>query len=198
MGAGFVYLASRSPRRQELLAQIGVRFELLLAGPDEDAEALEAVRAGEAPDRYVRRVVDAKLSAAMARCAARGLPVAPILAADTTVALGGTILGKPADREAAIAMLERLSGRTHRVLTGVALAHGSHRRAVLNVSRVSFARLKRAELEAYVDLGQSFDKAGGYGIQGAAARFVRRIEGSYSGIMGLPLYETARLLRGLP
>lgn len=195
MPLDFVYLASKSPRRQELLTQIGVRFELLLPGSDEDAEALEAMRPGEAPDKYVRRVVLAKLEAAVARRAARCLPEQAILCADTTVAKGGTILGKPADRDEAIAMITRLAGTTHRVLTAVAVARGAQRRCVVQVSRVTFARLTAREVAAYVDLGESYDKAGGYGIQGAAARFTRRIEGSHSGIMGLPLYETARLLR---
>lgn len=191
----FIYLASSSPRRQELLAQIGVRFVLLPPAPHEDTEALEAPLAGEAPHRYVRRVALAKLAAATQRHARLGLAPAPILSADTTVALGGGLLAKPADRDQAIAMIGRLSGRTHRVLTAVAVRRGARVESLVNVSRVSFARLTAARIAAYVDLGQSLDKAGGYGIQGAAAAFVRRIEGSYSGIMGLPLYETARLLR---
>ena len=194
--SGFIYLASRSPRRQELLAQIGVRFELLLPDPHEDAETLETVLRGESPTTYVRRVVLAKLAAARRRLAARGWPSAAILCADTTVALGGTILGKPADRSDAIRMLELLSGHTHRVLTAVAVARAGRDRSLVNVSRVTFARLSRREIETYVDRGESLDKAGAYGIQGAAARFVRTIDGSYSGIMGLPLYETSRLLGG--
>jgi septum formation protein len=197
MSSDFVYLASKSPRRQELLRQIGVEFHLL---PPEDhvaAEALEAPLAGEDPSVYVRRVVRAKLEAAIARLASAGLPPGPVLAADTTVAVGGAILGKPADAQEAAAMLRRLSGRTHRVLTAVALAGASRRGMTVNVSRVSFARLTPAQIDAYVATGEPFDKAGGYGIQGRAAAFVRRIEGSYSGIMGLPLYETARMLRGV-
>lgn len=196
----FVYLASKSPRRRELLRQIGVQHELLVADHTEDAESLEAERAGEAPDAYVKRVVLAKLDAARARLRQRGLPLAPILVSDTTVALGGTLLAKPADAVAALAMLRQLSGRTHRVLSAVAVSHGQQgqrTRLAISVSRVQFARLHAADIEAYVALGESFDKAGGYGIQGSAARFVRRIEGSYSGIMGLPLYETSQLLRGL-
>lgn len=196
----FVYLASKSPRRRELLSQIGVPHELLLADATEDTEALEAERAGEAPDAYVKRVVLAKLDAARGRLLQRGLPLAPILVSDTTVALGGLLLGKPANPVAAQAMLKKLSGRTHRVLTAVAVScgqKGQRTRLVINVSRVQFARLSPAEINNYVALGESFDKAGGYGIQGPAARFVRRIEGSYSGIMGLPLYETSQLLRGL-
>ena len=190
----FIYLASQSPRRQELLNQIGIAFRLLTAGPDEDAESLEALLPGEAPDRYVHRVVLAKLQAACARRLARGLEPATILTADTTVAIGGTILGKPVDRADAIRMLGALSGRTHRVLTAVAVQRASQTRSRVVVSRVTFARLSARQIAEYVDCGESGDKAGAYGIQGTAARFVRRIDGSYSGIMGLPLYETARLL----
>jgi septum formation protein len=191
----FVYLASSSPRRQQLLQQIGIRFELLTADPHEDPEALEQRRAGEPPDRYVRRVVLQKLQAAIERRERRGLPAAAILAADTTVAKGGSILGKPASREEAIQMISRLAGTTHRVLTAVAVHRGQAARCVTQVSRVTFARLTARQIAEYVDSGESYDKAGGYGIQGRAAAFVRRIEGSYTGIMGLPLYETARLLR---
>jgi septum formation protein len=194
----FIYLASKSPRRQELLRQIGVRFEMLEPQDPHAAEALEAVLPGESPSVYVRRVVRAKLEAAVAGLAARGLAPAPVLAADTTVAIGGSLLGKPATPDEARDMLRRLSGRTHRVLTAVALAQSSRRELAVSVSRVTFARLTAAQIDAYVASGEPFDKAGGYGIQGAAGAFARRIEGSYSGIMGLPLYETARLLRGMP
>lgn len=193
----FVYLASKSPRRQELLRQVGIEFRLLPPDDHDAAEALEAVLPGESPTVYVKRVVRAKLESAVERVAARGLAPAPVLAADTTVAIGGTILGKPADPGQATAMLRRLSGRSHRVLTAIALASGCRREVVVSVSRVSFARLSAAEIDEYVASGEPFDKAGGYGIQGAAAAFARRIEGSYSGIMGLPLYETTRLLRGV-
>ena len=186
----------RSPRRQQLLEQIGISFRLLAPDDDEDAEALERVRPGEDPGKYVLRVTLAKSDAARARLARRGLPAAPILVADTTVAVGGTILGKPVDAPDALRMLTLLSGRTHRVLTAVAVARGPRRvESMVNVSRVTFARIARTELEAYVASGEPMDKAGAYGIQGAIARHVRRIEGSYSAIMGLPLYETARLLR---
>jgi septum formation protein len=191
----FIYRASRSPRRQQLLEQIGVSFRLLAPGADEDAEALERVRPGEDPGKYVLRVTLAKAAAARERLARLALPAAPILVADTTVAIGGTILGKPANATEALDMLTRLAGRTHRVITAIAVARGSTRTdSVVNVSRVTFARIPRAELEAYVATGEPMDKAGAYGIQGAIARHVRRIEGSYSSIMGLPLYETARLL----
>jgi len=197
MSAAFIYLASKSPRRQELLHQIGVPFRLLPPDDPVAAEALEQPLPGESPSVYVRRVVLAKLESALTRLSASGLASAPVLAADTTVAIGGTMLGKPADPDEATQMLRRLSGRTHRVLTAVALASTSRRRVCVNVSRVCFSRLTPADIARYVASGEPFDKAGGYGIQGAAGAFVRRIEGSYSGIMGLPLYETTRLLRGI-
>jgi len=191
----FVYLASQSPRRQELLAQIGVRFELLPPEADEDPESLEVALTGESATQYVSRVVTVKAEAAQARHARRGLAPAPILVADTTVALGGRLLGKPRDAGEASAMLQALSGRRHRVLTAVAVA--SHRgvEQSTSVSRVGFRRLAPREIDAYVASGEPFGKAGAYAIQGLAAIFVRRIEGSYSGIMGLPLFETASLLR---
>ncbi len=191
----FVYLASQSPRRRQLLEQIGVRHELLLPGAEEDAEALEAERAGELPRDYVERVTRAKLAAAVARLKARGLPAAPVLCSDTTVALGRRILGKPVDGDHAAETLARLSGRAHRVITAVAVATGRRRLLAVSVSRVRFAPVGRAEIEAYVASGEPFGKAGAYAIQSAAAAWVAHIEGSYSGIMGLPLYETAQLLR---
>ena len=192
---GFVYLASQSPRRRELLAQIGVRHELLLAGADEDAEALEAERAGELPAAYVARVTRAKLRAARERLQARGLAPAPVLCADTTVALGRRILGKPADAAEAIDTLTRLSGRTHRVITAVAVAAGTRTRLAVSTSHVRFAAMPRAAIEAYVAGGEPFGKAGAYAIQGAAAAWIEHIGGSHSGIVGLPLFETAQLLR---
>ena len=191
----FVYLASQSPRRRQLLAQIGVRHELLLPGPDEDAEALEAHRPGELPLDYVQRVTQAKLAAAVRRRRARDLPMAPILCADTTVALGRSVLGKPADAAEAVATLTRLSGRTHRVITALALASGRHRASAVSVSTVRFAVMTRSQIERYVAGGEPFGKAGAYAVQSDAAAFIKRIAGSYSGIMGLPLYETANLLR---
>jgi septum formation protein len=193
---GFVYLASQSPRRRQLLEQIGVRYQMLLAGADEDAESLEAVRAGERPEAYVERVTRAKLGAAVARREARGLPSAPILCADTTVAIGGRILGKPADAADAARMLGLLSGRTHRVITAVAVAASDTGRSKLlaNTSRVRFAPLSAEAIERYVAGGEPFGKAGAYAIQSAAAAWIARIEGSYTGIMGLPLHETAVLL----
>jgi septum formation protein len=192
-----IYLASRSPRRLELLAQLGIECRLLLDDDESRAESLEAVIAGEAPSRYVVRVATAKAQAALRRLEALELPAAPLLCADTTVAIGGTILGKPRDAEDAARMLRLLSGRTHKVLSAVVVAPATRSRLIsaLQVSRVRFERLKPARIDAYVASGEPFGKAGAYAIQGQAAAFVRRIEGSHSGIMGLPLFETAQLLR---
>ena len=192
---GFVYLASQSPRRRQLLEQIGVRHELLLAAPGEDAEALEAERAGETPSVYVERVTRAKLHAARQRLAERALPAAPILCADTTVALGARIFGKPRDAADAAETLRLLSGRTHRVITAVAVASGSQEWFALSDSSVRIGAIDAREIERYVAGGEPFGKAGAYAIQSAIAAWIERIEGSYSGIMGLPLYETAQLLR---
>ncbi|MET0210487.1 MAG: Maf family protein [Burkholderiaceae bacterium] len=197
----FIYLASQSTRRSQLLTQIGVRHRLLLPGKDEDAEALEAVNPGESPDAYVQRVTLAKLEAARARLVDRKLPAAPILCADTTVALAERIFGKPADDEDAAHMLQALSGRTHRVLTAVAVVEGPHAAfepmTVLQVSRVKFVELGPDEIVRYVATGEPQGKAGAYGIQSQAAAWIEHIEGSHSGIMGLPLFETAQLLRPL-
>ena len=190
-----IYLASQSPRRRQLLEQIGVRFEMLLPDADEDVEALEATRSGEVPVAYVGRVTLAKLLAARARVSRRGLTSAPILCADTTVALGRRIFGKPTDAADAMAMLDQLSGCTHRVISAVAVFDGRRTRMAVNTSRVRFGRIARADIEAYVASGEPFGKAGAYAIQSQAARWIERIEGSYSGIMGLPLFETAQLLR---
>jgi septum formation protein len=195
MTSSFVYLASQSPRRRELLGQIGVRHEPLLAGPEEDVESLETEHAGELPDVYCERVTHAKLAAARRRLASRALPDAPILCADTTVALGRRILGKPADAADAARILGLLSGKTHRVITAVAVARDGQARLLASVSHVTFAPLARDRIDAYVAGGEPFGKAGAYAIQSAAAAWIARIEGSYTGIMGLPLYETATLLR---
>jgi septum formation protein len=189
-----IYLASQSPRRRQLLDQIGVAHELLLPGDDEDAEALETLLPGELPADYVQRVTLAKLQAAAQRLQRRGLPQAPILCADTTVALGRRILGKPADDGDAARTLALLSGQTHRVLTAVAVRRGRRDTLALNVSRVHFRALTPAEIRAYVASGEPRGKAGSYAIQSGAAAWIERIEGSYSGIMGLPLFETAQLL----
>ena len=191
----FIYLASQSPRRRQLLDQIGVRHELLLPDADEDAEALEVERPGELPADYVERVTRAKLRAARARLARSALPDAPILCADTTVALGRRILGKPADAAAAVETLTLLSGRTHRVITAVAVGAGRGTRLALGISHVKVAPLSAAAIGAYVASGEPFGKAGAYAIQSAFAAWIERIDGSYSGVMGLPLFETARLLR---
>jgi septum formation protein len=191
----FIYLASQSPRRRQLLEQLGIAHELLLPDPHEDSEALEAVLAGEAPAAYVRRVTALKLDAALQRLQRRGLPPAPVLCSDTTVARGRTIYGKPADAADAARMLRELSGATHRVLTAVAVGLGRRRLERVNDSRVTFDRWTPAQIRAYVAGGEPMGKAGAYAIQGGAAAHISRISGSYTGIMGLPLYETAGLLR---
>ena len=190
-----VYLASQSPRRSQLLEQLGVRHTLLLPGADEDAEALEAILPGEAPAGYVQRVTRLKLDAALQRRIARGLPDAPVLCADTTVALGRSILGKPRDAAHAARMLARLSGRSHRVLTAVALGQGARVVQALSVSQVRFSAMDARDIKTYVASGEPMGKAGAYAVQGLAAAYIARISGSYSGIMGLPLFETAHALR---
>ena len=194
-----IYLASRSPRRRELLTQIGVRFHLLLfrerpgEGPDVDEISLPS----ELPDIYVERVAKTKADAGWRRMQQRNLPLAPVLAADTTVAVDGKILAKPLDRGDAQRMIEQLSGRTHEVLTAVALKHHDWMECVLSRSEVKFKPLSAREIEQYVASGEGDDKAGAYAIQGRAARFVVELRGSYSGVMGLPLYETSQLLERL-
>jgi septum formation protein len=191
----FIYLASQSPRRRELLTQIGVAHELLLPTADEDAESLEVVLAGEAPEAYVQRVTALKLIAACARLVRAGGQNRPILCADTTVAMGGEILGKPEDAADAQRMLRALSGQTHRVFTAIAIGWGDKTALACCESRVTFAQMSGAEIADYVGSGEPMGKAGAYGVQGRAAAFIARIEGSYSGIMGLPLFETAQALR---
>ncbi len=195
MTVPFIYLASQSPRRRQLLEQLGVAHELLLPDAGEDAESLEAVLPGEAPLAYVRRVTGLKLDAALARLKQRGLPPAPVLCSDTTVALGRVIYGKPADAADAKRMLGELAGHTHRVLTAVAVGTHRRREAAVSESKVSFEPLTRAQVAAYVATGEPLGKAGAYAIQGRAAMHVTHISGSYSGIMGLPMHETAALLR---
>ena len=203
----FIYLASQSPRRLQLLQQWGVLCELLLPAANEDAEALEVVRPGEAPRSYVQRVTRLKLDASLARLRQRGLPPAPVLCADTTVALGRRILGKPATADEARAMLTSLSGQRHRVMTAVAVGCLGEQAAEqprvwsgLSESWVTFAPMSEREVQAYVDSGEPMGKAGAYGIQGLAALWISRISGSHSGIMGLPAFETAQVLRqaGIP
>lgn len=191
----FVYLASQSPRRRQLLEQIGVRYELLLPTPDEDAEALEMVLPGEAPLSYVKRVTQLKLEAAMLRLKTRNLPKGPVLCADTTVGLGREILGKPNNAQDALRILKKLSGNTHRVLTAVAIGEGKRRVSSVSISSVTFASMTSAEMKAYVASGEPMGKAGAYGVQGLAAAHIAVIKGSYTGIMGLPLFETADLLK---
>ncbi len=193
----FLYLASQSPRRRQLLQQIGVGHELLLPEPDEDAESLEAVLHGESPRAYVQRVTRLKLQAAMLRRVRLGLVPAPVLCADTTVALGREILGKPESRAHAKRMLKALSGQEHRVLTAVAVGTGRTVRMALSVSMVRFDVLSSAWIASYVDSGEPLGKAGAYAIQGRAATRIATIRGSYTGIMGLPLRETAQLIESL-
>ncbi|MCZ7653915.1 MAG: Maf family nucleotide pyrophosphatase [Rhodocyclaceae bacterium] len=193
-----IYLASRSPRRRELLTQIGVRFELLMFRgiPREDPDVDETVLPQESPEDYVVRVTLAKAKAGMRRIRERHLIPHPVLAADTTVEIDGSVIGKPEHDADAVAILQRLSGRTHRVLTAVAIADFERVESLLSISEVRFRALEHEEIRRYVASGEPLDKAGAYGIQGRAAIFVEEIKGSfYTGIMGLPLYETALLLR---
>ena len=194
-----IYLASRSPRRRELLAQIGVRYHLLLfrARPESPPDVDETLLPGEAPDTYVERVARAKAEAGWKLLRLRNLPIAPVLAADTTVALDSKILGKPADRKEAAEMLTSLSGQRHEVLTAVALMRDDQLESMLSRSEVQFKKLTSEEIAQYVASGECDDKAGAYAIQGRAARFVVELRGSYSGVMGLPLYETSQLLEKL-
>jgi len=195
-----IYLASRSPRRRELLAQIGVRYHLLLfrervgEKPDVDESVLE----GEAPAAYVERMARAKADTGWRRMLQRNLPPAPVLAADTTVALGGRIYGKPENRAEAEEILAALAGKRHEVLTAVALKNQDWIEVALSTSEVQLKALSKDDIAQYVASGEGDDKAGAYGIQGRAARFVVEIRGSYSGIMGLPLYETGQLIDRLP
>ena len=194
-----IYLASRSPRRRELLSQIGVRYHLLLfrerVGENPDVD--ETVLQGEAPAAYVERMARAKAETGWKRMLQRNLPPAPVLAADTTVALDARIFGKPENRAEAEEILAALAGKRHEVLTAVALKNHDWLELALSTSEVLIKPLTRDEIAQYVASGEGDDKAGAYGIQGRAARFVAEIRGSYSGIMGLPLYETSQLLEKL-
>lgn len=191
-----IYLASKSPRRRELLRQIGVDFELLMLRdhPSRGPEVSETVLPNEKPEDYVTRVTREKAEAAVRIMLLRRLPVRPALTADTTVVIDDRILGKPADEKEALSMLKSLSGRTHKVITSVALHREDDHWQILQTSEVTFAPLTDAMLRAYCMTPEPYDKAGAYGIQGKAALFVERIVGSYTGIMGLPLHETAQLL----
>lgn len=191
-----IYLASRSPRRRELLAQIGVKFQLLLFRdlPNADPEVNEDTIPGETPHDYVMRVCHAKAEAGWKRLQLRGLPRGPVLSADTTVALDGRIFAKPADRREAAGMLASLSGRRHEVLTAVALKYAERVEAAVSRTEVEFREIDVDEIHQYVATGEADDKAGAYAIQGRAGQFIAEIKGSYSGVMGLPLYETAQLI----
>lgn len=197
----FIYLASQSPRRQELLQQIGVTFELLLADATEDAESLEDHIAGEPALNYVQRVTLAKVTAALQRLQKRHLAWAPILCADTTVAIvidgKEMILGKPEDEADAKRILKLLSGKTHQVHTAVAVLSNENEppKQLVSTSSVTFKPLDESEIDAYIASQEPMGKAGAYGIQGIAGSFVGHISGSFSSIMGLPLYETAQLLQ---
>ena len=196
----FIYLASQSPRRQELLKQMGIRYEMLAPNPGEDSESIETPLLHEKARAYVERVTLAKSTAALARWQKSGLTWAPILCADTTVSLPGNsegeILGKPTDVTDAARILNMLSDKTHEVLTAVALTIDPSKQALclVQVSRVHFAKLSPEQIAAYIASGEPFGKAGAYGIQGLGGAFISSIEGSYSGIMGLPIFETAQLL----
>lgn len=191
-----VYLASRSPRRRELLKQIGVGFEMLLLRerPERPSDVNEDPLPGERPDDYVRRVCSEKAQTGWRRLVERGLPRLPVLAADTTVCLGEQIFGKPADRGDAARMLGELSGREHRVLTAVGLQFDARLEIAVSESMVRFSPLTDQDISAYVATGEPMDKAGAYAIQGRAAAFIPELRGSFSGVMGLPLHETAMLL----
>jgi len=184
-----IYLASASPRRQELLRQVGVAFDVLPSGIEEERGL------NETPAEYVRRVALEKARAVSDRIRAQGRPLRPVLGADTEVVLGTEVLGKPRDREHGMAILRRLAGRTHEVLTGLALVHRGLERTALSSSRVSFGPISEDELGEYWATGEPADKAGAYAVQGRAAVFITNIDGSYSGIMGLPLHEFWLLLR---
>lgn len=191
-----IYLASKSPRRRELLEQIGVQYELLLMrelAPRLDID--ESPRQAETPHAYVERVVELKAGVAMMVMRERKWQPRPILTADTTVSLDGTILGKPADADQAVSMLKRLSGETHQVLTAVMVTTAGETFRTLTTSMVTFSTLSEAEIRRYVDTGEPMDKAGAYGVQGRAAKFIAKLSGSYSGVVGLPLFETAGLLK---
>jgi septum formation protein len=192
-----IYLASTSPRRRELLQQIGVHFDVLTfrnseRGIDDDVD--ETPMLSEAANRYVERLALTKASAGVRRLFWRKLPPQPVLAADTAIEIDGDIIGKPVDAEDARIILRRLSGRSHHVLTAVAISDGQRTRARLSKSTVRFRLLSEKDIARYIATGESLDKAGAYGIQGHAAAFIDEIHGSYSGIMGLPLFETATLL----
>ncbi len=192
-----IYLASRSPRRRELLKQIGVPFELLMFREQapRNSDVDETPMNGEAPDVYVQRIARTKVITAARLVTERSLPWHNVLSADTTVAIENKILSKPADIKEAMGMLRELSGRTHDVHTAIAMTDGNLIEVELSSSRVTFCAMSDDDIRTYVMAGESLDKAGAYAIQGRAAAYISRIEGSYTGVMGLPLYETARMMR---
>jgi len=192
-----IYLASQSPRRRELLKQIGINFEVLLlrTDPRRDIDVDETPHTGEVPEEYVQRVCQAKAGAGYAALKLRNLPAFPVLAADTAVVLDGKIFGKPDNAEQAAAMLRQLSGCEHQVLSAAAIASDGHVEAALSTSTVRFAALDEERIHRYLLTNEYTDKAGGYGIQGHAGAFIEHLSGSYSGVMGLPLFETVQLLR---
>ncbi|HEU0188477.1 MAG TPA: nucleoside triphosphate pyrophosphatase [Gallionella sp.] len=192
-----IYLASQSPRRRDLLKQIGINFEMLLlrSDPRRNVDVDEAPSAGEQPEDYVRRVCQAKAKAGFEMLKLRNLPVFPVLAADTTVTMDGRIFGKPDNDEQAAAMLSQLSGREHRVLSAVAIAMDEHIEIAVSTSTVRFITLSEERIRRYLLTHEYRDKAGGYAIQGYAGAFIEHISGSYSGVMGLPLFETVQLLQ---
>jgi septum formation protein len=192
-----IYLASQSPRRRELLKQIGVNFEMLLlrSDPRRNIAVDETSHADESPEKYVQRVSQAKAEAGYAALRLRNLPSFPVLAADTTISLDGHIFGKPDTAEQAAAMLRQLSGREHQVLSAVAIVMGEHVEVSVSTSTVRFATLSEERIRRYLHTREYTDKAGGYAIQGQAGAFIERLSGSYSGVMGLPLFETVQLLQ---
>lgn len=192
-----LYLASRSPRRRELLTQMGVAFDTLIfrAGLRSDPQVDESTLDDEGAEAYVERVARAKAEHGLNLLAERRLPLRPILAADTTLEFAGEIIGKPVDEADAAAILRRLSGHIHRVLTGVAVSHEGRTEYVLSVSEVRFREIDDDEIRHYVRSGEPMDKAGAYGIQGRAGLFVEYLAGSYTGVMGLPVCETGELLK---
>jgi septum formation protein len=184
-----IYLASASPRRQELLRQLGIEFDAM------PSNVLEVREAGEAPVQYVTRVAGDKARRVAQQVRERGLPVHPVLGADTEVVLDGEILGKPENAAHGADMLRRLAGRTHEVLSAVCVWHREKEYTALNTSRVTFRPLTPAEIEQYWKTGEPLGKAGAYAIQGRAAAFITKLEGSYSGVMGLPLFELCQVLK---
>ena len=192
-----LYLASQSPRRRELLKQIGINFEMLLlrSDPRRNLEVDETPNAGEQPESYVKRVAQAKAETGYAALRFRNLPSFPVLAADTIVTLDGKIFGKPDSAEHAVDILLQLSGREHQVLSAVAIVLGAHVEVALSTSTVRFVTLSEERIRRYLHSREYADKAGGYAIQGQAGAFVEHLSGSYSGVMGLPLFETVQLLQ---